>query len=446
MPDLPVADAIVYGCCAEHVHLWEHGTNRQTPSLYESGRHVDDASTGSKEVKYQGDPAHFPVLAERIYLNHAAVSPLPACVAGAMTTYLGKACRTALAKSFYDEAGAGRASAARLIGASSPSEIAFTPNTSTGLSLVAGGLDWREGDTIVTTSIEFPANRYVWEELQRLGVRVIQVTPDSTQRVRIDDLVKAVRASFQPGKTNLLTVSHVQYATGQKLDAAALADVAHSCGGLLCLDAIQSIGAMPVDVDTDGVDFLSADGHKWMLGPEGCGIFYCRQKHLERMRPLVAGWLSMEDAFAPLHGAEPRIKYRSDARRFEPGCWNVVGMIGLAAALRMLLDVGTENVWQSVRTLTSHIEQGARSLGCSVMSPSSCDGDPDASGIVMLQLPPGSAESQEQIATIVSRLADRGIDVVDRVGAIRISPHFYNTTQQMDRVITALKEVLAAPA
>lgn len=404
---------------------------------------MTDSPKETGYVKFQGDPVQFPVLAERIYLNHAAVSPLPACVSGAMTAYLEQASRRALAKWFYEEAGSARHYAARLIGAS-PNEIAFTPNTSAGLSYVAGGLDWHEGDTVVTTSIEFPANMYVWDELERFGVRVIKVKPDGRSRIRIDDLVAAMRTSFQSGHTNLLAVSHVQYATGQKVDAALLGEAAHSLGGLLCLDAIQSVGAMPVDVHRDGVDFLSADGHKWMLGPEGCGIFYCHQNHLNRMRLLITGWLSMDGAFAPLHGAEPRLQYRLDSRRFEPGCWNVVGMIGLAAALKMLLEVDIENVWQSIQNLTAIVEDRARRIGCTVTSPSSADGEDDTSGIVMLQLPPGVPDSREPIAALVTKLAERGIDIVDRVGNIRISPHFYNTPDQMNHVFDVMADEIGS--
>lgn len=412
-------------------------SNEYQDNVYSDKKYIKPNLNTEVCTPGRGDVKRFPVLDSCIYFNHAAVSPIPASAVQRMQAYTLQASKIPLSKWIYSEAGGIRDKAARLIG-SHADEIAAIPNTSTGLAYVAGGIDWQPGDCVITTSIEFPANRYVWEDLKRLGVNFETVSPRVDGRIHMDDLVAKMRECFnqETSSNNLLAISHIQYATGQQIDVASLAQAVHEHGGLLCLDAIQSVGVVPVEVENWGVDFLSADGHKWMLGPEGCGIFYCRCEHVEMMRPLVAGWLPMVDRAVPLSGGPYRFEYLADARRFEPGCWNVAGMIGLNAGLGEILHDGIENIWPAVRELVSIIENGVLQLGCKIKSAHQIESE--RSGIVLFELPDNHAEPDK----VVDQLEKQGIYIVQRVGRLRISPHFYNTPEQVGIFLEVLKETL----
>lgn len=463
----------------------------------------------------QGDAARFPILNERIVFNHAAVSPIPAAAAEAIGRYGYDAARRVGDPAWFYESGqAIRERACRLIGAASPEEIAVIPNTSTGLAFVARGYDWRPGDVIITSSIEFPANYLVWHDIaQRFGVRLVAVDPNpATCYIELDTLVRTIREAFAEADRNwregrgrtsapggaagapagacavadpnrpprkVVALSHVQYSTGHRLDLAKIAEAVHAAGGVFVVDAIQSVGAIPLEVDREGVDFLSADGHKWMLGPEGVGIFYCRQSLIETLQPMVPGWLTVNDCFAVLRGQGYRFDYRSDARRFEPGCWNIAGMVGCAESLREIAEAGIHDVWAAIRELADQVTAGVERLGCKVVSPTDAA---DRSGIVMVQLPdgmgdvpvhlrvkpgppagtgpatvgaapavPGSAAkcklgaegTDPNVADCIqAHLCKAGIDVAARHGRIRVSPHFYNTSSQVDTFLGAFGDML----
>lgn len=371
------------------------------------------------------------MLSERIFLNHAYVSPLPSAAARAMVEYAETTSRRPSQPDAYRRAGAFRARAAELIHAS-PDEIAAVPNTTTGLGLIAHGLDWSRGGAVVTTAIEFPANRYPWEALQRRhGVRFVAVEPEADGRINFDFVITAMRDSFVDGRTNLLTVSHAQFSTGQLAPVAVLADEAHRLGGFVALDAIQTIGLLPFNPSDLGVDFAAADGHKWMLGPEGAGIFYCRKDLIDTLEPMIAGWLSMTKPFDFL---EYRFEYREGARRYEPGCWNVAGLTGLAASLELLLEVGEDAIWSSVREMTACIREEAARAGWRedpVLRPE------EQSGIVTLR--PGG--TKVRLDLLERAMSDRGVDVAVRGGRLRLSPHFYNTIEQIEEAFRILRSV-----
>jgi len=369
--------------------------------------------------------AEFPVLGELAYLNHAGVAPMSGRAAEAMRTYATQAStRGAHQARWYSDADRSRATAARLIGAASPSTIAWIPNTSTGLALVARGLDWRRGDNVVITGMEYPANRFPWEDLQRLGVefRVAEPLPDG--RIDLEDVLDLINA-----RTRVVSVSHVQYATGQRLPLRPIADLVHEAGGYLCVDAIQSVGAMPVDVEGWGVDFLAADGHKWMLGPEGWGVFYCREELCEMLHPAIVGWLNMVN---PFHFDAHRFRLQRDARRFEPGSYNVAGVVALAASLTLLDRVGTEAIWSRIEALTGRLCAGLAERGYRVVSPRD---EASRSGIVVFE---PERERGESPGAIVRRLGDAGVVIVERSGRLRASPHFYNGEAQIDALLERL--------
>ncbi len=367
----------------------------------------------------------FPILRELDFFNHAGIAPISGRAAAANAAYGQQAATRA-----YIEAGWWRrveeirALAARFIGAAGPHEIAFIPNTSAGLALVARGLGWREGDEVVITNVEYPANRYPWEDLKRLGVKMIEARQQPDGRIDVEDVIDAIT-----DRTRVVSLSHVQYASGYRIDLRPIGDAVHEAGGYLCVDAIQSLGAMPVDVTSLGIDFLAADGHKWLLGPEGAGIFYCRADLVELLHPAVIGWRNMVDAedYGNYH-----FKLLADARRFEPGSHNVAGLLALGASMELLLEVGLETVWSRIEALTRRLCDGLADKGYRVFSPRRDAGE--RSGIVCFE-PPARAGDLRMIA---GRLQRQDVIVVVREDRLRASPHFYMNEAQVERLLAAL--------
>ena len=314
--------------------------------------------------EFAGD---FPILRKLDFFNHAGVAPISGPAALALREYVEQASERAyVASGWYRRVGEVRKLAARLINAATPREIAFVPNTSTGLSLVAKGLPLHAGDRVVITNVEYPANRYPWEDLRRRGVELVEVAQGPDGRVDVDEVCDAVN-----DRTRIVSISHVQYASGFRVDLRPISDMVHRAGGYLCVDAIQSCGVLPVDVQAMGIDFLSADGHKWMLGPEGAGIFYCRADLCPLLHPNVVGWMNMVDAG---NYGDYRFEFQPDARRFEPGSWNVPGLLALGASLELLLSVGIDEVWRRVEALTGQLEAGLRQNGYRIYSPAEARG------------------------------------------------------------------------
>ena len=369
-------------------------------------------------------PQNFPILTELTFLNHAGVAPISARAAQALRRYAGEAETQAYYRSgWYAQVRRIKRVAAQLINANGAEEIAFVANTSTGLSMVAGGIDWVAGDNVVITNVEYPANRYPWENLKRLGVELIEVGQDSHGRIDSEDVANAVS-----NRTRVVSVSHVQYSSGFYMDLKPISDMVHRAGGYLCVDAIQSVGAMPVDVQAMGIDFLAADGHKWLLAPEGCGIFYCQRDLIELLHPQVVGWMCMVDAG---NYGDYRFEFEKDARRFEPGSYNIPGIMALGASMELLLEAGIENIWSRIEALTGQLCAGLERKGYRVFSPRE---DGQRSGIVVFQPPPGAGEPQQ----IMMELEKKNIVIVVREGRLRASPHYYNTPRQIQDLIDAL--------
>ena len=373
--------------------------------------------------------ARFPILEQLTFLDHAAVAPLSAPAADALRRYADQAESAAYCGAgWYARVEAVRRAAARLIGARGPHEIAFVPNTSAGLGLVARGVNWAPGDDVVITNVEYPANRYPWQDLRRQGVSVIEVPQLPDGRIDAEDVAEAIT-----NRTRIVSISHVQYASGHRVDLPPISAMVHHAGGYLCVDAIQSVGALPVDVQASGIDFLSADGHKWMLGPEGCGIFYCHEELIEMLHPAVVGWMNMVDA---TDFGNYRFKLRDDARRFEPGSHNVPGILALGASIDLLLETGVDTIWSRIEALTARFCEGLRTKGYRLFSPR--DSAAERSGIVVFEPPLPSLRTTPPPEQIQSALQQRGIVVAIRGGRLRASPHFYNTADQIDALVDAL--------
>ena len=234
---------------------------------------------------WSGFRGQMPIVRQWAYLDHAAVSPLPGPTREAIVAWAEEAATagSTVWTGWSQRAEQVRLAAARLIGAE-PEEIALAKNTTQGINFVAEGFPWQAGDNVVILADEFPANQYPWLHLAERGVETRRV-PTNEGTVDLDRLAAAC-----DGRTRIVSVSWVGYASGWRNDVDRLVEIAHGCGGLLCLDAIQGLGVFPLNVKHTAVDFLAADGHKWLLGPEGAGVFFLRREHLDRLRPVGLGW------------------------------------------------------------------------------------------------------------------------------------------------------------
>src|SRR4051812_2721453 len=317
--------------------------------------------------QFVGNPDAFPILRKWAFFNHAGVCPLPAVSAEAFRKYSREAEAGAyLFTRWYQDIEKLRQSSAELIGAHRD-EVAFVKNTSEGISIVANGIDWQFGDHIVTTNVEYPANIYPWMEVARArGVKLIQVEEEIDEtghrQVPIDKILKAA----SDPQTKLVTLSHVEFASGQRHDIARIGEFCRTNKKLFCVDAIQTLGVLPVDVQAMHIDFLSADGHKWLLGPEGAGIFYCRRELLERTRPVMIGWMNVVNA---QNYGDYDYTLRDDAGRFECGSYNVSGLLGLKASLDLLQSLGTSAIMDRLKVLTDRLIAGLTGKGYTIISP-----------------------------------------------------------------------------
>jgi selenocysteine lyase/cysteine desulfurase len=369
--------------------------------------------------------AEMPIRRQMTFLNHAGVAPISARAAETLRRYADHAAQRAyIGAGWHAHLKKIKQDAASLINARGGHEIAFISNTSTGLAQVAEGLPWQSGDNVVITNVEYPANRYPWENLKRRGVQVIEVPQREDGRIEVEDVCHAVT-----DRTRVVAISHVQYASGHRIDLKPIARTVHRAGGYLCVDAIQSVGTMPVDVQEVGVDFLAADGHKWMLGPEGAGFFYCREDLCEKLHPAVVGWMNMVDA---TDFANYRFQVQPDARRFEPGSYNVPGLLAMGASIELLLEMGLERIWQHIEANTARLVEGLTAKGYRIFSPR--EEEDERSAIVIFE-PPETAPAPEKI---IQQLAQQQIHIVTRAGRLRASPHFYNTADQMKQLVDAL--------
>lgn len=363
----------------------------------------------------------FPIVKSWTFLNHAAVAPIAARAADALNRYAREAANDAyLTGKWYVHADEARARAARLMNASA-AEIAFVKNTSEGLAFVANGLEWKSGQRIVSTAVEYPANVYPWMDLaKRFGVEHVMV-PERNGRIELGELL----ASASDPNTRMVALSHVEYASGFRNDIQAIGKFCRERGILFCVDAIQSLGVLPLDVRAMNIDFLSADGHKWLLAPEGCGVFFCRAELIESMRPEI-GWLNVVNA---LDYGNYDFTLRSDAKRFECGTYNIPGILSMNAAMELIETIGVETISERVLGLTDYLIDRLKRKNIEIVS-SRCSGE--ASGIVAFNCPGHDHKKLNR------ELMQQKIVLALREGRLRASPHFYNTIEQMDQLAEAV--------
>lgn len=366
--------------------------------------------------------ALFPVTQRYAYFNVAANAPLPIPVERALGRYASDLAAHG-SRNYLDwfaTARRCRARAAQLIGADA-SEIALVRNTSDGLLTVANGLGLKRGDSIVLVHGDFPANVYPWLKLREAGVEVRLVRTDERHRLQPEHLLAACDST-----TRLIAVSFVSFATGFRIDLETISQMARPRGILLCVDAIQGLGALRLDVKRHGIDFLSADGHKWLLTPEGIGVFFVRHELLDRLRPQAVSWLSMKD---PFDTARYRGELHDDARRFEFATPNTAGIFALDAALGFILDIGIDSIERRVLDLSDLLCEGLRQRGMKLASPR---GDKERSGIVAFEVPGIDG------STVVEQLLASGVQCAVRAGFVRAATHFYNDASDIERLLRGL--------
>ncbi len=368
--------------------------------------------------------AEFPVTERWAYLDHAAVAPLPRRSGAILRAWADDQEQNGVIHwpDWERRLETLRAGAARLIRAH-PDEIAFVNSTTQGIGLVAEGFPWRDGDSVVTAAEEYPSNIYPWMNLATRGVS-LRTVPSRDGRIWVEDLAAAI-----DGSTRILTISHVEFASGFRNDLDALAELCRARGVALFVDAIQGLGPLVIDVKRTPIDFLAADGHKWLLGPEGAGLLYVRRDWIERLRPLGVGWHSVVGSY---NSTENDFRLKPNAQRWEGGSFNMPGLHALAASLGLLLEIGPETVSERILERATAVRAIAASTGWSVAG-STRPGD--LSGIVALERPGVDPNA------VVRSLRQRGVAVACRRGTLRISPHVYNDEADLERLAEGLREV-----
>ena len=364
----------------------------------------------------------FPVTRKTIYLNHAAHSPLPKPVSKAIRQYADDLCRSGIASVKCPDWGKNRF--AKLIGARTE-EVAVLGNTSEGMNTAANMLHYPKGSKVVTTDLEYPSAVFPWLR-KGLGVKV-QYVKNVNGRILLDDMEKAV-----DDKTVAVTISHVEYANGFRNNLRVLSEIVHEHGAYLIVDAIQSVGTMPIDVHRDDVDFLAAACYKWLLSPPGAAYFYVKDDLIEKFEPPFAGWASVKpETFETADFYDIwNMNLSKTASRFEVGSLSEISCVGAFEGMKMLLDYGAENVRKRIVKVTDDLIDSIKDLGYELQTP---EDKQCRSGIVNFRV-----KEPEQI---VEKLRKRNIIVSARANGLRVSPHYYNTEEEVDGLMAEVKKL-----
>jgi cysteine desulfurase / selenocysteine lyase len=367
----------------------------------------------------------FPVARKTIFLGHAGVCPLPRRVAEAMNRFneqctLGDQ-EDSLPLGFFSGI---REKACRLMNAK-PEEIAFVGPTSLALSLIAGGLKFRRTDNVLIYQDDYPSNVYPWMTLAERGIQVRYLNVKELGRIRLTDIKGQVDEN-----TRLVALASCHFLAGYRIDLEAIGKFLLERGILFCVDAIQTLGAFPMSMEY--VDFAAADAHKWMLGPCAAGLMYVRKEVQDQLLPTTHGWHNIR---CPNYVAQEHLNYRTDARRYEAGTANLVGLAGLGAAIDLLLEVGVENIAAEALRKRAWILPELMAKGYEVLQANAA---PQSQGAMTSFHKPGT-----DLAAVHQKLKDANILISlrgDRSGRklLRISPHFYNTDSELKRVLDML--------
>jgi len=370
----------------------------------------------------------FPILDHGLYANHAAIAPWPRITSEAVAAFAAE--NTQIGPEKYSHwllrETRLRERLASLINAATADEIALLKNTTEGICTVANGIDWRKGDNLVLPADEFPSNRLPWLALQRLGVEVREVD------IRGTDDPESALLERMDSHTRLLSVSAVQWTDGLRLNLKMLGQFCQQNEVLFFVDAIQHLGALQMDVQACGIDFLAADGHKWLLAPEGIAVFFCRGERHEQLRTSQQGWRMVDD---PYQFNREQWKPSETARRFEAGTPNTLGQAGLHASIGLLLDVGMPEVEAFVSQNSAELSAGLEKIpGIELVRPFDLQ---RVSGIVSFRA------VNRNLAEVQQSLKHNGLSCTVRGGAIRLSPHFYQAGKPVMEILALVENTLS---
>ena len=374
-------------------------------------------------MNWQSLRSEFPVMRRWAFFDHAAVAPLTLRAQNALAEYAADLAENGAVneRRWLDRIEEVRRLFGRLLNAD-PLDVAFIKNTSEGIGIVAEGYPWQPGDNVVIAAEEYPANQYPWLNLGQRGVEV-RAVPSRGSRLLLDDIAAAI-----DGRTRIVSLSFVEYASGFRNDLDALGQLCRQRGVLFFVDAIQGLGVFPIDVQKTPIDFLAADGHKWLLGPEGAGILYIRRELIERLHPVGVGWNSVVGArdFAVID-----FRLKPHAGRWESGSLNVAGINALGASLELLLEIGIETVGQRILELTDHLCQRLRDKPHLQVFSSRLPGE--GSGIVSIAYQDaGDMNSRFRLCR------EKGVIINKRAGRLRVSPHVCNSIEEIERLVELL--------
>ncbi len=390
-------------------------------------KHADQVDLSIDHILADEELRHrmFPVTQKRIFLAHAGVAPLPGPTVEKLKHEADRASFQQEGSDFLGEVEQIRRISARLINASSD-EVALLGPTTLGLNLVANGLTWNEGDEVVCYPDDYPANVYCWQALAAKGVKIVPLQPERLGEITPELVLEALTP-----RTKLVALASCHFLSGFRLDYEHIGEELHRRDILFCLDAIQSLGATMIDVRH--IDFLAADSHKWMLGPLGAGIVYVKKKHFETLRPsLLGSW----NIHSPGYVAQPKMEFEPTARRYEPGSLNLLALYGMKASIELILGLGVKAIEARLLDLRSFAEDRLLARGFNVIG--FANRRSQKTGITTIAF-----DSEEKAVNLARKLRDNRIDISLRqtrsgTHCIRLSPHFYNTEEEIEEVIKIL--------
>ncbi len=374
------------------------------------------------------DLKNFPIRENLVYINHAGTSPITKPAADMFKLFADEV--SGYASAIYDNwterTNAARTNVGRLLNCKE-SEVAFLKSTTQGLNLVAAGLDWKPGDVVVAEERTFPANWLAWNNVARKYGAEVKIWPERDNlRYEPEDL----EAILREGNVKLVASTSANFSTGFRQDLKAVGALCRQYGALHCTDAIQTLGAFPLDVDECNIDFLAADSHKWLLGPEGAAIFYCREEHINKIDEDLIGWLGRCDFinFDDLE-AKPDVT----ARRFEEGAPNIAGTLAMGESLKLLLDIGIDRIMEHNLSLCDQLIAGMSELGWDVVAQKD-----KASRASIVASRKEGVDAKE----IVPQLWKEGkVWAAARRGFLRLSPHLYQTEKEMQQILETVAKV-----
>ncbi|MGE5682684.1 MAG: aminotransferase class V-fold PLP-dependent enzyme, partial [Bacillota bacterium] len=360
----------------------------------------------------------------KIYMNHAAISPLSQPVVDALNEYIYQRSQTEIENyfSFQRIVVDTKNRLSELIN-TTPDRIAFVDNTSNGLNILAQSIDWKPGDRIILNDIEFPSNIYPFLNLKSYGVE-FDIIKSHDGQVSFEDVEKAITS-----KTKLVSISHVQFLTGYRTDIQSIGEICRQKGIIFCVDSIQALGAMREDVEKMKIDFLASGTQKWLMSMQGLSFIYVRKELQEVMNPKFVGWTSVNDAWDLL---DYKLELREGADRFQNGTVCAIGIAALNATLKLMGRFGFDTIEKTILDNTEYFNQRLSEIGI----------DPIMKGVERKFLSGIVSFRSEKAQGIFDQLKERGITAAVREGIVRFSPHYYNNFEEIDKVTTVLKELL----